>query len=171
MAPNHFTKPYHQQQGYFKHIRNNIGIALTAAIILHRAAVNVIRVTRPARCITRGMNSLIWFLAGTSAIAAIIHLTSIVLTLLKLRTKPVREFSQGMPPVSVVRPVCGLDADAETTLRSTFHLNYPDYEIVFCVASPNDPVIPLIRRLIGEYSAARAQLLYPATISSARTQS
>lgn len=105
------------------------------------------------------MNSLIWFLAGTSAIAAIIHLTSIALTWFKLRAKPVREFSGEMPPVSVVRPVCGLDADAETTLRSTFHLDYPDCEIIFCVASPNDPVIPLIRRLIGEYSGVRAQLL------------
>ncbi|HRF09837.1 MAG TPA: ceramide glucosyltransferase [Xanthobacteraceae bacterium] len=105
------------------------------------------------------MNSLIWFLAGTSAIAAIIHLTSIVLTTFKLRVKPVKGSSHGTPPVSVVRPVCGLDADAETTLRSTFHLDYPGYEVIFCVASPNDPVVPLIRKLIAEYSGVRAQLL------------
>lgn len=105
------------------------------------------------------MSSLIWFLAGTSAIAAIIHLTSIALTMFKLSVRPVKKSSHGTPPVSVVRPVCGLDADAETTLRSTFHLDYPGYEIIFCVASPNDPVVPLVRRLIAEHSGVRAQLL------------
>jgi ceramide glucosyltransferase len=35
-----------------------------------------------------------------------------------------------------VRPLCGIDNFAEDTLRSTFGLSYPRYEILFCVASP-----------------------------------
>jgi ceramide glucosyltransferase len=105
------------------------------------------------------MNALIWFLAGTAAIAAVIHLSSIALTFRKLREKPVRPFDGGMPPVTLVRPVCGLDDGAETTLRSSFHLDYPDYELLFCVAQPTDPVIPLLRALLGQYPQVRAQLL------------
>jgi ceramide glucosyltransferase len=105
------------------------------------------------------MNSLPLLLAGVSAIAAAIHLTSIALPLYKLRRKPVAKSAAGTPPVSVVRPVCGLDVDAETTLRSTFHLDYPRYEILFCVAQPNDAVIPLVRGLIAQYPQAEARLL------------
>jgi len=105
------------------------------------------------------MNSLIWLLAGIGAVAAAIHLTSIALTMMKLRKKPVAKSMHGTPPVTIVRPVCGVDADAEATLRSTFHLAYPRYEILFCVAQPNDPSIALLRSLIAQYPQAEARLL------------
>lgn len=105
------------------------------------------------------MNSLPLLLAGTAAVAAAIHAASIALTLRKLRERPVAKSIYGIPPVTIVRPICGLDADAETTLRSTFHLDYPRYETLFCVAQPNDPVIPLVRDLIAQYPQHDAKLL------------
>ena len=45
------------------------------------------------------------------------------------------------PPVTIIRPVCGLDNFVEATLRSTFALDYPRYEILFCAASARDPVV------------------------------
>lgn len=44
-------------------------------------------------------------------------------------------------------------------LRSNFELDYPDYEILFCVQRAEDPVIPLVRRLIAEYPSRDAKLL------------
>lgn len=105
------------------------------------------------------MNSLPLLLAGTAAVAAAIHGASIALTLRKLREKPAVQSTFGTPPVTIVRPVCGLDGEAERTLRSSFHLDYPRYEVLFCVASPNDPVIPLVRKLIAQYPEAGARLL------------
>src|SRR6202171_3236148 len=64
-----------------------------------------------------------------------------------------------MPPVTILRPVCGLDNFIEETLRSSFHLDYPHYEILFCAAHRSDPVIPLVRRLIGEYPRVQARIL------------
>jgi ceramide glucosyltransferase len=63
------------------------------------------------------------------------------------------------PGVSIVRPVCGIENHGEATLRSGFLLDYPNYELVLCAASANDPVVPLVRRLIDEYPEVRAQLL------------
>jgi len=63
------------------------------------------------------------------------------------------------PGVSVLRPVCGLENHLEDTLRTTFHADYPDYEILFCVASPQDPAIPLVTRLIAEHPQVPARLL------------
>lgn len=105
------------------------------------------------------MNSLIWLLAGMSAIAAAIHFASIVLTARKLRPRPLKKSLQDAPPVSLIRPVCGLDAEAETTLRSSFHLDYPEYEVLFCAAQSNDPVIPLVRNLIAQHPGIGARLL------------
>ena len=50
------------------------------------------------------------------------------------------------PPVSIVQPLCGVEAFSRETLRSIFALDYPDYEILFCLASADDPIAPLVRR-------------------------
>jgi ceramide glucosyltransferase len=63
------------------------------------------------------------------------------------------------PPVSIIRPVCGLETFSEQTLRSTFELDYPDYEVLFCVQKKNDPIIPLIERLLSGQPEGRGRLL------------
>jgi ceramide glucosyltransferase len=63
------------------------------------------------------------------------------------------------PPVSIVRPLRGIETFSEETLGATFDLDYPHYEIIFCVQSPNDPIIPLVERLIAEHPERDARLL------------
>jgi ceramide glucosyltransferase len=63
------------------------------------------------------------------------------------------------PPVSVVRPLCGVDPFAEETLASSFGLDYPSYEVIFCLAKSDDPVAPLVRRLIESHPETPARLL------------
>ncbi len=61
--------------------------------------------------------------------------------------------------VSIVRPLCGIDNYAADTLSSTFELDYPHYEILFCVASAKDPVVPLVKNLMAENPSRPARLL------------
>jgi len=63
------------------------------------------------------------------------------------------------PPVSIIRPLAGMENYLEEMLRSNFELDYPDYEILFCVQRTDDAVIPLVRRLIAEYPSRDAKLL------------
>jgi ceramide glucosyltransferase len=65
----------------------------------------------------------------------------------------------GSPPVTVVRPLCGIDPFAHETLASSFALDYPEYEIVFCLANGDDPIAPLVRRLIAAHPRVPARLL------------
>jgi ceramide glucosyltransferase len=65
----------------------------------------------------------------------------------------------GAPPVTIVRPLCGIDPFAEETLASTFRLDYPAYEIIFCLASGDDPVAALVRRLMAAHPRIPARLL------------
>ncbi len=63
------------------------------------------------------------------------------------------------PPVTILRPACGIENFVEETLRSSFAVDYPEYELIFCVADPTDPVVPLIRRLMDEHPAVPSRLL------------
>src|ERR1700722_2789142 len=91
---------------------------------------------------------------------AVIHAASIAIAICRLRRGPRCDPpSKLYPPVSLVRPLCGIDNYAADTLRSTFELDYPDCEILFCVASASDPVVPLVESLMTENPGACARLL------------
>jgi len=94
-------------------------------------------------------------------VATAIHVASIVIAALRFLKKAAREplTSHNLPPVSLVRPLCGIDNYAADTLRSTFELDYPRCEILFCVASANDPVVPLVESMMAEHPEAGAKLL------------
>jgi ceramide glucosyltransferase len=92
--------------------------------------------------------------------AAALHFGSVVAVLVRLRRNaeaPSRPLDAG--GVSVLRPVCGLENHVEETLRSSLQLEYPDYEVLFCVARDDDPVVPMVRNLIAAHPAVNAQLL------------
>jgi ceramide glucosyltransferase len=74
------------------------------------------------------------------------------------RTQPLPA-APGAPPVTIVRPLCGIDPFGEETLASTFALDYPAYEIVFCLADGADPVAPLVRRLMAAHPEIPSRLL------------
>jgi len=76
----------------------------------------------------------------------------------RLRTRPLPP-PRNAPLVTIVRPVCGVDNFARETLASSFGLDYPDYEIIFCAARDSDPVVELVRELIAAHPEQRARLL------------
>jgi ceramide glucosyltransferase len=102
-------------------------------------------------------------LAATSFCIAtsLVHVASIVIAAFRLRRGKSAAPPSGrkFPPVSLVRPLCGIDNYAGDTLRSTFDLDYPHCEILFCVASAKDPVVPLVEALMRERKSAGAKLL------------
>jgi ceramide glucosyltransferase len=63
------------------------------------------------------------------------------------------------PAVSIVQPLCGVETFSRETLRSIFALDYPHYEIIFCLASADDPIAPLVRGAIKANPERPARLL------------
>jgi ceramide glucosyltransferase len=55
------------------------------------------------------------------------------------------------PPVSVLKPIYGLDRELEENLRSFCDQDYPDFEIVLSLQRENDPARPLLERLQADY--------------------
>ena len=70
-----------------------------------------------------------------------------------------RRASNGRPPVSVLKPLAGLDEGLEENLRTFFELDYPEYEILFAVRRETDASVPVVRKLCAEYPAVPARLL------------
>lgn len=64
-----------------------------------------------------------------------------------------------LPPVTIVRPVRGIEAFSRETAVSGLELDYPRYVTIFCVADADDPIIPLIEELIGLYGAQKVRLI------------
>ena len=62
-------------------------------------------------------------------------------------------------PLSVLKPLAGLDQGLEDNLRTIFNQNYPNFEILFAVRTEADPAVPIVRRLQSEYPNVPSRLL------------
>src|SRR5262245_47122149 len=64
------------------------------------------------------------------------------------RKKALGEYT---PPVSVLKPVHGVDFASYENFKSFCLQDYPQYEVLFCVNDLADAAVPLVRRLIEEF--------------------
>ncbi len=63
------------------------------------------------------------------------------------------------PPVTIYKPLKGIDEELEENLRTFFRLDYPVYQLLFGVVDPADPAIPVVRRLLEEFPDHDARLV------------
>lgn len=69
-----------------------------------------------------------------------------------------------LPPVTILKPVKGVDAESFENFSSFCEQDYPCYQLVFAVASADDPVIPVIRRLMDAYPTVAIDLVVDSRI-------
>ncbi len=70
------------------------------------------------------------------------------------------------PPVSVLKPVMGLDPNTYDAFRSQARQDYPQYELLFAVADPNDPAIPAIKRVQAEFPRVPIRIIQKTTAAA-----
>jgi ceramide glucosyltransferase len=96
---------------------------------------------------------LIAMMAG----AAIYSLLSIFAALRFLKSR--RPATSAVEPVSILKPLAGLDLGLESNLRTFFEQDYPAFEILFAVRDADDPSVEVVERLRHEYAHVRTRLL------------
>jgi ceramide glucosyltransferase len=64
-----------------------------------------------------------------------------------------------LPPVSLLKPMRGIDPGAEEALESFFRLEYPAYELLFGLADEDDPAIPYLERLRARHPAVPVRIV------------
>lgn len=95
-----------------------------------------------------------------STLLLLSNLAGIVLASLSLRRpRPIAPPARKAPPVSIVVPSRGVEPFTQETLQRAFSLGWPRYELIFCVAHAEDPVVKLINAAIAGHPEIPAQLL------------
>jgi len=104
-------------------------------------------------------------LIGLIAIGIAYHALCLLALCRKLgsaRSAPRPESATGepfLPPVSILKPIKGLDGDLRENLLSFVQQDYPQFEIVFGVQDPDDPAIPLLEKLRAERPECRIRVV------------
>ncbi len=59
--------------------------------------------------------------------------------------------SEFLPPISILKPVNGVDGNLYKNLLSFINQDYPEFEIIIGMQSPNDPAIGIVKQLKEEF--------------------
>jgi ceramide glucosyltransferase len=77
-----------------------------------------------------------WILFAVAALGVVLSLVQLVT--LRLHLSPARPAVFPRPPISILKPLCGVDDDLEANLASFAALDYPSYEVILGVRDRAD---------------------------------
>ncbi|MFW6051670.1 MAG: glycosyltransferase [Myxococcota bacterium] len=98
------------------------------------------------------MLTFTYILLACAAGALILYGLGVWSTLKHLRQPVAPAPEEGLPPVSLLKPIKGTEEALEANLRTFFEQDYPaSIEIVFASTEPDDPGIALARRVAQDY--------------------
>jgi ceramide glucosyltransferase len=92
-----------------------------------------------------------WSVLGAACLPLMYYATVIAIAVRFLERRVSQPSSASLPPISVLKPVRGIDPGAYEHFATFCRQDYADYEILFGVADPNDGAIAIVHRLIGEF--------------------
>ena len=101
--------------------------------------------------------ALAWFLIIASVMGAVYQVVA-AFAVQQLARQPMAA-PVNRPPVTILKPLCGLEMDLYRNLRSFCELRYPTVQIVFGVRDPNDPAIRVVEQLRADLPGADIALV------------
>jgi ceramide glucosyltransferase len=70
-----------------------------------------------------------------------------------------RPSGPGTPGVTLLKPLCGAEAETYACLRSFCDQGYPEFQVIFGIADEGDPVIDVAKRLQQEFPHRDLQII------------
>jgi ceramide glucosyltransferase len=74
-------------------------------------------------------------------------------------SQPVQINASFHPPVSVLKPICGIDSMTYENLASFCQQDYPDYQIIFGVQDIHDPSLEVVKQIIQDFPGLDIQFV------------
>lgn len=65
-----------------------------------------------------------------------------------------------LPPVSIIKPLCGMEPRLEENLETYFTQDYPTYEILFAMRTPQDPALQVVEIVRAKYPSVPARVIF-----------
>ena len=62
-------------------------------------------------------------------------------------------------PISILKPLAGLDLGLESNLRTFFEQDYPAFQILFAVRDAGDPAVQVVEKLQRDYATIQSRLI------------
>jgi len=104
----------------------------------------------------RALMTVVGF-AGLSLAAGYAVLTVVAVLVWRLQRGP--RNSRSLPPVTVLKPLCGSEPGLLEHLRSFCQQNYREFQIVFGVSDAADPACAVVQRLVAEFPSVPIELV------------
>ena len=77
----------------------------------------------------------------------------------KNKLRQMASASATLLPVSILKPLKGMDPEIYESFRSHCLQDYPDYELIFGASDPEDPAVASVRRLQAEFPQRRIEMV------------
>jgi ceramide glucosyltransferase len=114
---------------------------------------------------------ILYFVLGVALVGTLssaVFLGLALLGVIRFRSDARKQFASvpddaNLPPVSVLKPVHGLEARLKENIESFFGQDYPDYEILFAADEADDPALEVVREVCARYPRIRSRILVTGT--------
>lgn len=89
----------------------------------------------------------------------LLHILGITYGKVKLHKKPcLLPREAPLPSVSILKPLMGTDSNLLINLETFFTMQYPIYELLFCIEDAEDAAVSLVQDLMKKYPTVDARL-------------
>ena len=109
---------------------------------------------------------LLWYLAVFGSFTSTVYFGMVMIAAFRygqlsrrLRARAEATAAQSLPPVTVLKPVHGMEPKLEATLESFFRQDYPDFEIIFGARSRDNEALVVVEKLRAKYPGVRTQVV------------
>lgn len=101
-----------------------------------------------------------YVLLGLAVLPFIYYLLALYSSWRMFRSRVNESRADFTPPVSILKPVRGIDPDAYENFASFCRQDYPEYEILFCVGKDDDRAIGVIEQLKRDFPERQIRVLF-----------
>lgn len=104
-------------------------------------------------------NGLLLTLAGLCVVSFVVTFLLQLAAHIKLSQRPPRVADKSLPPLSVLKPLRGVDAGLADNLRCFARQDYPRFELIFGVEDQRDPAVEIVQQLKREFPQVKITLV------------
>ncbi len=108
---------------------------------------------------------MVWRLLLLVAAAGLVTSTGylVLVMIASVRFRRIQRHQQdengAFPPVTLLKPLCGMEPQLEANLISFFEQQYPSFEIIFGARHADDPALEVVRHISSKYPSVAVKIV------------